>query len=265
VAPRSQKIGRRGLLPDTHAHLDAAEFADDRTEVVTRACAAGVTRILAVGTDLTSSAAALALAEDHPPVFAAAGLHPTEAHKWSDESGGLRDLLGSRKAVAVGEIGLDFVRASATRDEQIRVFRTQLQWAADYELPVSVHNRGADDEVLDEVDGLPVSVILHCFSGSQAFAERALASGCLLSFAGNVTFPRAGELREIAGAVPIDRILLESDAPVLAPQPWRGRRNEPAYTRFTAETVSEARGVALEDLAAQVSRSADALFRWGTA
>lgn len=255
--------GRRGLLADTHAHLDAAEFDGDRADVVARAGAAGVGRILAVGTDLASSRAAVALAAELEPVYAGVGVHPTEVHRWHSEAEAVRALLSSPKVVAVGEIGLDFVRARAGREEQLAAFRTQLEWAAERGLPVSVHNRGADEDVLGSLDEEAPSAVLHCFSGSEEFAHHALTKGCFLSLAGNVTFPRAEALRAVAALIPRDRLLIESDAPVLAPQPWRGRRNEPAYVRATAETVARARGESIDVLAAAVAQNADVLFHWG--
>jgi TatD DNase family protein len=257
--------GRRGLLPDTHAHLDAGEFDADRAEVVARACDLGISRILAVGTDLASSRAAVALAAEFEPVYAAVGIHPTEIHKWESEAEGVHALLSALKVVAVGEVGLDFVRGTDTKQVQLAAFRTQLRWAAERGVAVSVHNRGADNEIIAVLAESPVRAILHCFSGSPDFADVALAGGHTLSFAGNVTFPRAEALRAVAAAVPEDRLLTESDAPVLAPQPWRGRRNEPAYTRATAETIAAARATSLETLASSVSETADRLFRWGMA
>jgi TatD DNase family protein len=205
------------------------------------------------------------LAAELETVYAAVGIHPTEAERWDEEAESLRLLLVSPKVVAIGEIGLDFVRASAPKEQQLIALRAQLQWAAERGLPVSVHNRGADAEILEVLGELPVKAILHCFSGSQKFADSALAGGCMLSFAGNVTFPRAEELRAVAAEIPEECLLVESDAPVLAPQPWRGRRNEPAYTRATAETIATVRGVPLEALATLVSRTADGLFHWGAA
>jgi TatD DNase family protein len=265
VALRRRTIGRRGLLPDTHAHLDAAEFDGDRDAVVARARAAGVTRILAVATNLASCRTTVSIAAETDSVFAAVGLHPTEASRWEDEADGICAVLDAPNVVAIGEIGLDFVRGAASREKQLTVFRTQLGWAEERGLPVSVHNRGADDDLLRVLGDYSVRVVLHCFSGSLSFAEAALARGYALSFAGNITFPRADVLREVAARVPDDRLLLETDSPVLAPQPWRGRRNEPAYERATLETLASVRSAVPDVLQGILTENADRVFHWGTA
>ena len=196
-------------------------------------------------------------------MFAAVGVHPTELENWESEEPAVRLLLESAKVVAIGEIGLDFVRATASREQQREAFRVQLDWAAERGLPVSIHNRGADRDVLEMVSMFAGTAVLHCFSGSQEYAAEALDQGCFLSFAGNVTFPRAEVLRAVAAWVPLDRVLVESDAPVLAPQPWRGRRNEPAYTKITAETVAAVRNLDLPSLTSALTRNAHTVFGWG--
>jgi len=196
-------------------------------------------------------------------VSAAVGVHPTELENWESEEPAVRLLLESAKVVAIGEIGLDFVRATASREQQREAFRVQLDWAAERGLPVSIHNRGADRDVLEMVSIFAGTAVLHCFSGSQEYAAEALDQGCFLSFAGNVTFPRAEVLRAVAASVPLDRVLVESDAPVLAPQPWRGRRNEPAYTKITAETVAAVRNLDLPSLTSALTRNAHTVFGWG--
>lgn len=253
------------LLPDTHTHLEEAAFDGDRDAVVARAAQAGIDRILVVGSDLESSKRAIALARRYPLVFAAVGLHPHRADRFEEESEELHALLGEHKVVAIGEIGLDYYRGRESRELQLRAFCVQLDWARERGLPVSVHNREADDDVIDALRSAGVGGVLHCFSGSRQLAERGLDLGFCLSFAGNVTFPKAEELRAIASQIPLDRLLVETDAPVLAPQPWRGRRSEPAHVVAMAETLATGRDVNLDCLSKAVSRNADQLFGWRAA
>lgn len=257
--------GRTVLLPDTHAHLDAAEFSSDLDEVLSRATEAGVDRILAVGSDFSSSLRAVAIARQHDAVFAAVGVHPHEAGRFQDEAEAVRRLLTEKKVVAIGEIGLDYYRALAPREAQVMAFRAQLQWAENRGLPVSVHNRSADADVLEILGEMPVRAILHCFSGTQEFAAAAVQAGYFLSFAGNLTYRKAEELRAVSRAVPADRVLVETDAPVIPPQPWRGKRNEPAYVVATAEMLAIERGIPMRELAETISRNADTLLRWRAA
>lgn len=252
------------MLPDTHAHLGDEAFAQDIENILDRAREAGIDRILAVGTDARSSEQAVCLAHRYSAVYAAVGIHPHEAAAFRSEGAAIGDLLKADKVVAVGEIGLDYERGSAPVAEQLNAFTEQLRWAREANLPVSVHNRAADDDVLTCITDAAVRTVLHCFSGSSDFAGRALDAGCMLSFAGNLTFPRANELRAVAAAVPLERVLVESDAPVLAPQAWRGRRNEPAYVLATTRELASLRSLALPELAATISTNARTLFAWGT-
>jgi TatD DNase family protein len=266
ACPSSHRLREtQALLPDTHAHLDAAAFSQDLDSILQRALEAGISRILAVGSDLATSRRAVELAGSHDIVYAAAGIHPHEAARFSAEADQVRALLSLPKVVAVGEIGLDYVRDGVPRAAQLAAFQEQLSWARAADLPVSVHNRGADRDILAAVSRAGVHTILHCFSGTEAFARQALDAGHNLSFAGNLTFPKAVELRAVACIVPDDRLLVESDAPVLAPQPRRGRRNEPALVMITAHELANARNVSLELLARHVSANADRLFSWGAA
>lgn len=252
-------------LPDTHAHLDAREFDGDLDEVVERARAAGVGPILAVGSDLASSTVAVSIAKRHDAVFAAVGMHPHEAARFDEDAPGLQALLREGKVVAIGEIGLDFFRELSPRAEQMNALRFQLGWAAAHGLPVSIHSRSAEDEVLRALESVQVTAVMHCFGGTSDQARRAVEAGCYVSFAGNVTFPRATALREAACTVPEHRVLVESDAPVLAPQSRRGRVNEPAFVWSTAETLAAARGVETEDLARACAANAARVFGWSAA
>jgi TatD DNase family protein len=252
------------LLPDTHAHLDSAAFDGDRDDVVQRALDAGVDRILAVGSDLESSKKSIEIASRYEPVYAAVGIHPHEAQTFKQDADRLRALLSHPKVVAVGEIGLDYYRSTASRENQQKAFRQQLGWARTEGLPVSVHNRAADSDVLTLLIEAQVAGILHCFSGTWEFGRTAIDAGMVISFAGNLTFPKADTLREVAGNVPIDRVLLETDSPVLAPQTWRGRRNEPAYVVATLATLAAAQDKPPDLVSEAISSTADRLFAWRT-
>jgi TatD DNase family protein len=241
---------------DTHAHLDALEDPD---AAVADARAAGVTRILTVGTTVEGGRTALGLAERHDGVFAILGIHPHEAASQGDRVAELRALLDHPRAVAVGETGLDFYRDRAPRDRQLEVFEAELDLAGETRKPVVIHSRAADAEtarVLGRFDG---TVILHCFS-TPALLPVALERGYYVSFAGNVTFPNASELRLAATQVPADRLLAETDTPYLAPQPVRGRANEPAYVVHTFTALAAARGQDPDELAAQIDANASAAF-----
>jgi TatD DNase family protein len=244
---------------DTHAHLDGCR--DASSAVLDRARSAGVERVITIGTTIDSCRAALALARSEQGVFAALGVHPheaggAEAHRLAE----LRELLGEEHAVAVGETGLDHFRDYAPRDAQRRLFEAELELASDLRKPVVVHSRAADEatlQILDEFDG---TVILHCFS-SPALLDAALERRYYVSFAGNVTYPKAADLRECAARVPADRILAETDSPYLSPQPVRGKPNEPAHVIHTMRALAEARGEDAGELAARIDANATAAFR----
>ncbi len=243
---------------DTHAHLDAC--ADAADEVVARARGAGVERVVSVGTDLESCRETLAIARRHDGVFAALGIHPHgAAEPDADALDALRDLLADPRAVAVGETGLDHYRDYAPRERQLRLFERQLELAAELEKAVVIHTREASEETAAALAGFAGTVVLHCFSAPELLPV-ALERGYYVSFAGNVTYPKAGELREAARAVPADRLLAETDSPYLSPQPRRGRPNEPANVVHTVAVLAEARGEAEEKLAAQLDENATAAF-----
>ncbi len=253
------------LLPDTHAHLDAPEFDADLEAVVARAEDAGVDRILAVGSDLATSRRAVALAHRFPCVYAAVGVHPHRAASFRSQASDVYALLTADKVVAVGEIGLDYLRDDAPRSEQREAFAEQLRWAEEHQLPVSIHNRGADSEVASALSLRRVTAVLHCFSDAPALLQSALGEGHYISFAGNLTFPKARALRSVAGAVPLDRVLVETDAPVLTPQPWRGKRNEPAYVVAVAGALAALHGLQPVEIQPVVTANADQVFCWRAA
>lgn len=242
---------------DTHAHLDALEDADD---AVARAREADVRRVLTVGTTVEGCRRALELAEGHEEVFAILGLHPHEAgHRRNGDVGELRELLSHPRAVGVGETGLDYFRDYAPRDAQRALFESLLDVAAETGKPAVIHTRAADADTVAALAGHPGTVVLHCFS-SPRMLEPALEHGWYVSFAGNATFPKATELRLAATQVPADRLLVETDCPYLAPQPVRGKRNEPAYVIHTYAALAQARGENRGELERQVDANAAACF-----
>jgi TatD DNase family protein len=240
---------------DSHCHLDSAEFDDDREAVIERALAAGVDHMLAIGTgngppDLE---AGLRLAAKHPAFYATVGIHPHDAAKaTADDFERLRDLLAQPKAVAVGEIGLDYHYDFSPREVQKSAFLEQMAIAADAKKPIVIHTREAWDDTLDLIEKhwTPHGIggIMHCFSGGPEEARRALDLGFYLSFGGIVTFPKALTVQDAAKSTPRDRILIETDAPYLAPVPKRGKRNEPALIVHTARKLAELRGESYEAL-----------------
>jgi len=245
-------------LTDTHAHLDAC--AEPAEALVARARAVGVERIVSVGSGLDSCRTTLAIAAREQGVFAALGIHP---HQAGDDDAGrldeLRELLGDERAVAVGETGLDFYRDYAPHDRQRELFTRQLELAAELGKPVVVHTRAASDETAEALEGFEGTVVLHCFSAPELLPV-ALERGYYVSFAGNVTYPSAEELREAARLVPPDRLLVETDSPYLSPQPRRGRPNEPANVVPTGAALAEARGEDADQLANRLDANATAAF-----
>ena len=258
-------------LIDTHAHLDFDRFDADRAAVIERARSAGVVAIVNVGADLPSSRAAVRLAGEYEHIYAAVGIHPHDAKKLDGAAlAELRELAQQPKVVAVGEIGLDFYRDLSPRDVQRRAFQAQLAWAAKLGKPVVIHDRDAHEEIMAvladwaaELGRAPLAGrlgVLHTFSGDLAMAERAIDLGFYLSISGPVTYHNAGQLREIVGALPLDRLLVETDCPFLAPHPHRGKRNEPAHVRLVAERVAELHGISLDELAEATTANACRLF-----
>jgi TatD DNase family protein len=252
-------------LFDTHAHLHFPEFAGDLDAVLARARAAGVRRMVTIGTDVATSRAAAALAAREPDVWAAVGIHPHEAAD-ADEAAltEIERLASAPRVVAIGETGLDFFRDRSPREAQTRAFTAQVALARRLGKPVLVHCRDAHAETLAllAADGpLERGGIMHCFSGDVALARRCIELGLLVSLAGPVTYPKPGALPDVARAIPADRLVVETDCPFLPPQPYRGKRNEPAYLAITAARVAELRGEPLADLAGRMSENARALFR----
>ena len=255
-------------LIDSHAHLDNSRFNDDLDEVILAAHNAGVRHILTIGCDLNSSIINADLASRYEPLYAAVGFHPHDAAALDQESlDQIQGLLQQPKVVAVGEIGLDYYRNRSPHDVQQRAFRQQIQLAAESGKPIIVHDRDAHDDVvriLTEENAGAIGGVLHCFSGDEEMARKCLDLGFYLSFTGAITYPKNEAVRAMLRQLPLDRILLETDCPYLSPQPFRGKRNEPAYLVFTAQTLAEIKGLTLADIARITSRNCHDLFGIGT-
>ncbi len=239
-------------LFDTHAHLDDERFDDDRAKVLQRMKETGVGLCVAVGSDLATSRAAMDLARHHAGIYFAAGVHPHEAKSWKpgDEEE-VASMLADPKNVALGEIGLDFHYDFSPRTDQKSVFMTQLELAHTLGKPAILHVREAHGDMLDILRSRRAALprcVVHCYSGSWESALEYMSLGCMISLAGPVTFKNANKLLDVARLVPIDRLLIETDSPYLAPVPERGKRNEPAMVAYVARKIAEIRGVSEEEI-----------------
>ena len=259
---------------DTHAHLTFSDFAEDIPGLIERAKAAGITRIISIGTDLESSQSAVALAEAHAPVYAVVGWHPNDlAAAPDDVAPALRELCGHAKVVAIGETGIDHFRlpsgngGSVADDEawktrQEKIFRQQLELAVEQKLNVVIHQRVALEPTLDIFQEYADRVRgqFHCFVDDPSGMNRVIKMGSIVSFTGIVTFKNAHEVRETVAATPLDKLMVETDSPFLSPMPYRGKRCEPAYTHYTAMKVAEVKGVSLAELSGATCTTAHEFF-----
>jgi TatD DNase family protein len=255
-----------GLI-DSHAHIQGSEFAADLQAVIDRARAAGVEKIVVVGGagELSSSEAAVAVAHTFPGLFATVGMHPHDAKAVSEEDlKRLKELTADPKVVAVGETGLDFYYNHSPRDLQMKIFARFIHMARETDLPIVVHDRDAHREIaelLRSEGGGELRGVIHCFTGDYEAAKTFLDLGFYLSFSGIITFKNADPLRDVARKSPLERMLVETDSPYLAPAPHRGKRNEPAFVRLVAETIANVRGVPSDTMAQATSQNAQHLFR----
>ncbi len=256
-------------LVDSHAHLDDPRFTSDLEDVLEKTCEERIHYIISVGSNLESSLINVELASCYPQVFAAVGIHPHDAGSVSDETLHEIEKLArtNPKVVAIGETGLDFYYDHSPRNVQESAFRRHLQLARSLKLPIIIHDRDAHDDVLrilkDEYGGEKIRGVLHCFSGDRGFAKKCLDLGLYLSFAGPLTFPKNEELREVVKSLPAERILVETDCPYLAPQGHRGKRNEPALVRVTAEKIAELKNLSMEDISRITNLNVYRLFGIG--
>jgi TatD DNase family protein len=252
-------------ITDSHCHLDFPDFDEDRDEVIARAVASGVHRMVTICTKLHQEPQVRAIVEAHDPVFYAAGLHPMSVGKAAAVTvDQLVALARHPKFVGIGETGLDYHYTAETAEAQQASLRVHITAAQETGLPLIIHARAADDDMARILtEGFrekPYACVMHCFSSSAELARAALDCGFYLSMSGIAAFPKSADLREIFAAAPLDRILLETDSPYLAPPPHRGRRNEPGYTRHTAEVGAKAFGLTLEEFAAATEANFDRLF-----
>lgn len=251
------------IFVDSHCHIDGEQFEEDRDAVVQRAREAGVAAILCVGTGDPHTgevAKAVAVAEQYEGIYAAVGVHPHDAKLYDDAAEQkLTELTQSEKVIAWGEIGLDFYYDHSPRDVQREVCVRQIRKARELGLPIIIHSRDADDDTVkilrDECSWDGFRGIMHCFGGTPEMAEALIPLGFLISFAGNVTFKKAENLRDAARVVPLDRLLIETDCPFLTPVPFRGKRNEPSYVVHTAKFLADLYGVGTETLAERTTRN----------
>jgi len=251
-------------LTDSHTHLDAEQFDSDRDGCIERAVAAGVTRLLSVGAGrgLDSARSAIALAERYPFIWASAGIHPHDAGHdlaWSD----LEQLAMHPRVVAIGETGLDFYRDWAPRERQYALFEHQIDLALRVRKPLIIHSRDAGEEclrVLAERGAQGVGGVFHCYAENAAFAERLRSIGFLVSFPGSLTFKKSEQMRETCRSIPLEQIMVETDAPYMAPEPHRGKRCESAFVVETARCVAKVKGLSLEEVAAITTENALRLF-----
>lgn len=263
-------------LIDTHCHLDFDAFDADRAEVIERAVAAGVKRMLNPSVDLKNSAQVIQLAQQHEEIYAAVGVHPNDSLSWDEKTiNELKILANDRKVVAIGEIGLDYYWHKVPKDLQKDAFKAQLEMAAELELPVIVHNREAGPDVLDMLLKWQASLenarsplaerpgVLHSFSGERQMAEKALAASFFIGLTGPLTFKKASSLQELATDLPLDHLLVETDSPFLTPHPERGTRNEPAKVKLVAEKLAGLKGLSFDEVAAATTANAERLFGFG--
>lgn len=253
------------MLIDTHAHLDNPKFDNDREEMIARAQAAGIDTIVNIGFNRETIPTTMALAERYPFIYAAVGWHPTDAidMKLEEDLAWIESLCAHPKVVAIGEIGLDYYWDTSPKDVQHTVFREQIRLARKLKKPIVIHNRDAHEDVvrlLREEGASEVGGIMHCFSGSWEMARMCLDMNFYISFGGPVTFKNARVPKEVLANVPLDRILIETDAPYLTPHPHRGQRNESAYVRLVAETAAEIKGLNLEEIGKITSDNARRCF-----
>lgn len=251
------------MLADSHAHIDDERFDADRDEVVARALAAGVSLIVNIGADMASSARSVALAEKYPGIYAAVGMHPHDSQDMKENDyRQLEQWANHPKVVAIGEIGLDYHYDLSPRPVQKEVFLRQLDLARKTGKPFIIHEREAHADMLDIIRyaARGLNGVFHCFSGSVETAREYLKMGFYISVAGPVTFPKSVKTKEVAKAVPLDRLLVETDSPYLTPQPFRGKRNEPAYVRLVAEEIANLRDISLAELAETTTANVRRLF-----
>ena len=255
------------MLIDTHCHLTMPDFEPDRRNVIQRATDAGISHLITIGTDIEDSRQAIAIADANDFIYAAVGIHPHDVKDITDIdniSDTIKKLASNKKVVALGETGLDYHYMHSPAEIQQEHFRLEISLAKSLGLPVIVHSREAKEDTLRILKEEQIELtggVLHCFSGDMEMAEKAMEMGLYISFSGVITFKKATNVLDIVKLIPLNRILIETDAPFLSPVPNRGRRNEPAYVKLVAEKIAEVKGISLEELGSAVMSNASGLFK----
>lgn len=246
---------------DTHAHYDDSRFDEDRTELLSSLCASSVSGIINCGCDLKSSLETVNLTEKHPLVYGAVGVHPHEAEETTEEDLiKIKELYSKEKIVAVGEIGLDYFYDFSPRERQIEIFRKQIITANELGLPVIIHDRDAHEDTMNILKELKPKGVVHCFSGSAEMAKEILKLGLSIGIGGAVTFKNARKPVEVVEMLPLDKLLLETDAPYMTPVPFRGKRCDSSHIAYTAEKIAEIKGIGVQEIIDRCNENAKALF-----
>jgi len=252
------------MFIDTHAHLFFPNFNGELDQVLERAKTAGVTKIIVPGTDLATSALAVQLADKYEEIYAAVGIHPHDTKEWKDELiNEIRNLAGHKNVVAIGEIGLDYYYDFSPKKIQINAFEKQIELAVELKKPIIVHNRESNDDIMEIIRSYKNTGLraqFHCFAGSAEDAGELIEMGHFISFPGNITFKKMDSLRKVLSAVNTKNLLLETDSPFMTPEPYRGKRNEPAYVALVAEKVAEVHKISLKEVAEKTSENVKELF-----
>lgn len=250
------------MFIDTHCHLDFPEFNLDREQVIKRAYDQGISQIINIGSSLLGSQKSVSLSEEFSCIYAAVGIHPHEADSFSQkEADALFMLAKKEKVVAIGETGLDYYKNYSKIENQKLLFQSLIKLAKDSGLPLVVHTRQAETDTLKFLkEAMPIRAVVHCFSGDEDFLRECLALGFFISFTGNITYPKAQNLRSLVKAAPLEKFFLETDAPFLAPQEFRGRRNEPAYVKLVAEEIAKIKKISVQEVAEATTQNAKEFF-----
>lgn len=250
------------MLIDTHCHLDFPEFDQDRQEVIRRAQNSGIGYIINIGSSLKGSQRSLELSKKYDFIYASVGIHPHEADKFTQkEEAAVRELAKKDKVVAIGEIGLDYYKNYSKAENQKPLFLSLIRLAKDLNLPLVIHSREAGEDTLKILkEAMPLKAVVHCFSGDEIFLKACLGLGFFISFTCNVTYPKAQNLRNLVKIMPLEKLMLETDAPFLAPQELRGKRNEPEYVKYLAVEVALLKGISVDEVARITTENAKLFF-----
>lgn len=252
------------MLVDTHCHLDFPEFDPDRDEVIRRAKDNNVDFIINIGSSVEGSRRSVELSRRYPNIFSVVGIHPHEADTFSNsQREAVRELAADNKVVAIGETGLDYFKNFSQSSNQRLLFSSLLELAGEFNKPLVIHTRQAESDTLEILkNAMPLRAVVHCFSGDKSFLDECLKMGFFISFTCNITYKKADDLRKLVKAIPLERMMLETDAPYLSPDGFRGKRNEPMQIKLLAEFVARLKGTSLDEVAARTTENARNFFRF---